>query len=319
MTIGNWKGKHILDIESMSVDEINTITSESEKFFQILKGSNSKLNLLNGKVVLLLFYENSTRTRCSFETAAKKLGADILNISVETSAVKKGETLADTVDNVAAIGANAAVIRHSSSGICHQLIKAKQKEISILNAGDGNHEHPSQALLDYFTMKQHIQDLKGKKIAIVGDIYHSRVARSNIHLLNKVGADVHVAGPSTLLPVDIDKLNVTKHFKIETALDGADVVMMLRIQLERQKSGIFPSIGEYSKLYALTSERVKKYTKPETLIMHPGPMNRTVEITSEVADCERSLILDQVTSGVAVRMALLSLTLTGGGIDGYNN
>ena len=314
-----WQKKHILDIENLSVEEIKTIIDTTDRFFNVLKQPVSKVPLLKGKTVLLLFYENSTRTRCSFELAAKNLGADVVNISVATSAVKKGETLADTVDNLVAMGTDAVVIRHSASGVCHQLAKALKKEISILNAGDGNHAHPSQALLDYYTMRQAIKDVRNKKITIVGDIFHSRVARSNIQLLTKLGADVHVVGPSTLIPINIDKMGVTSHHKIEPALEGADIVMGLRIQLERQKTGPFPSLGEYTRLYGLTTERIKQLAKPDVFIMHPGPMNRGVEITSEVADnTDNSLILDQVTSGVAVRMALLSLTLTGGGLINEN-
>lgn len=312
-----WERKHILDIESLSIEEINKIMETTDRFFDFINNPVSKTNLLEGKVVLVLFYENSTRTRCSFELAAKKLGADVLNIAVATSAVKKGETLADTVDNLVAMKTDAVVVRHTAPGVCHQLARALRKEITVLNAGDGNHEHPSQALLDYHTMLRHTGNVKGKKIAICGDILHSRVARSNIYLLNKFGADVHVCGPTTLLPLDIDKLGVTKHHSMSTAIKDADIIMMLRIQLERQKGGLFPSIGEFVELYGLTREKLNKYAKPGAFIMHPGPMNRAVEIASDVADDpEYSLILDQVTSGIAVRMALLSLTLTGGGLNG---
>ncbi|MEW5821099.1 MAG: aspartate carbamoyltransferase catalytic subunit [Cyanobacteriota bacterium] len=318
MTRGYWKKNHILDIESLSVGEIHEIMKTTDSFFKLLQSPQSKVPLLNGKVVLSLFYENSTRTRCSFELAAKKLGADTLDISVATSAVKKGETLVDTVDNIVAMGADAVIIRHSASGICHQLAKALRKDIAVLNAGDGINEHPSQGLLDFHTMKRYVKDVKGKKITIVGDILHSRVAHSNIVLLNKFGADVHIVGPSTLLPSNVEKLGVTKHHTLEPAIENADIIMMLRMQLERQKSGIIPSLGEYINLYGLNREKLEKYTKPGVLIMHPGPMNRSVEITSDLADDPNySIILDQVTSGVAVRMALLSLTITGGGL--YEN
>jgi aspartate carbamoyltransferase catalytic subunit len=311
----NWTRKHIVDIESLSVEEILTIMETTDSFFNLLQQPVSKVPLLEGKVVLLLFYENSTRTSCSFELAAKNLGAEVVKISVATSAVKKGETLADTVDNLVAMGTDAVVIRHSASGIHHQLIRALRKEITVMNAGDGNHEHPSQALLDFHTMRRYLGDIKDKKITIAGDILHSRVARSNIHLLNKFGADVHVVGPSTLLPMGIEEMGVTRHYCLDEAIKDSDLIMMLRIQLERQKGGIFPSIGEYNKLWGLTDLKIKKNAKPGCYIMHPGPMNRGVEIASDVADNpEYSIILDQVTSGVAVRMALLSLTLTGGGL-----
>lgn len=315
MMSGYWNRKHILDIESLSVDEIHKIMETTDSFFSLLQNPTSKVPLLTGKVVLTLFYENSTRTRCSFELAAKKLGADTIDISVATSAVKKGETIADTVDNLVAMGTNAVIVRHSASGICHQLARALRDEITVLNAGDGINEHPSQGLLDFHTMRRYIGDVRGKKITIVGDILHSRVAHSNITLLNKFGADVHIVGPSTLLPANVEMMGVTKHHTLEPAIDGADLVMMLRMQLERQKSGIIPSLGEYISLYGLTREKLNKYAKPGVYVMHPGPMNRAVEITSDLADDpDCSIILDQVTSGVAVRMALLSLTLTGGGL-----
>jgi aspartate carbamoyltransferase catalytic subunit len=316
MSSVKWQKKHILDIENLSVEEIQTIMETADRFFYLMEQPVPKANVLKGKTVLLMFYENSTRTSCSFELAAKNLGAEVVKISVATSAVKKGETLADTVDNLVAMGTDAVVVRHSASGVCHQLAKALQKEITVLNAGDGNHEHPSQALLDFHTMRRHLGDVRGKKIVIAGDILHSRVARSNIQLLTKFGADVHLVGPSTLLPPEVEKLGVTKHYSLEEGIANADLIMMLRIQLERQKGGIFPSIGEYSKLWGLTDDKIKRFAKPGVFIMHPGPMNRAIEIASDVADNpDYSLILDQVTSGVAVRMALLSLTLTGGGLD----
>lgn len=307
-----WKSKHILDIESLSVEEIETIMEATDRFFVSITKEDYKCELLRGKKVLLLFYENSTRTRCSFELAAKNLGAEVVNIEVATSAVKKGETLVDTIDNLVAMGVNAVVIRHSASGVHHQVAKTLRKQISVLNAGDGNHAHPSQALLDYHTMRRHLGDLRGKKIVIGGDILHSRVARSNIVLLNKVGADVHLAGPPTLLPRDVERMGATCHYNFNEAIKDADAVMMLRIQLERQKGAIFPT-GEYTKLFGLSREKLAKYAKPGALIMHPGPMNREVEITSDMADDpQQSVILDQVTSGVAVRMALLALTINGG-------
>lgn len=308
-----WERKHIVDIGNLSVKEIEIIMDLTDRFFVGLKQSKIEEPILKGKKLLTLFYENSTRTRCSFELAAKNLGAEVIDVSVATSAVKKGETLADTVDNLVAMGVDAVVVRHSSSGICDQLARSLTKEIPVLNAGDGLHEHPSQGLLDFHTMRRALKDVKGKKITIVGDILHSRVAHSNISLLNKFGADVHIVGPSTLLPMGIEKMGVTKHHFLEPGIQDADLIMMLRMQLERQKDGIIPSLGEYVKLYGLTREKLERYCKPDVFIMHPGPMNRAIEITSDLADDPKcSLILDQVTSGVAVRMALLTLTLTGG-------
>lgn len=307
-----WKSKHILDIENLSVEEIETIMEATDRFFVSITKEDYKSEILRGKKVLLLFYENSTRTRCSFELAAKNLGAEVVNIEVATSAVKKGETLVDTIDNLVAMGINAVVIRHSASGIHHQVARTLRKQIAVLNAGDGNHAHPTQALLDFHTMRRHAGDVKGKKIVIGGDILHSRVARSNIVLLNKFGADVHLLAPPTLLPKDVEKMGVTCHHNIDEGITDADIIMMLRIQLERQKGALFPP-GEFVKLFGLTREKVEKYAKPDALIMHPGPMNRGIEITSDMADDpEQSVILDQVTSGVAVRMALLALTINGG-------
>ncbi|MGD9580478.1 MAG: aspartate carbamoyltransferase catalytic subunit [Vampirovibrionia bacterium] len=311
-----WNRKHIVDIGNLSVKEIEIIMDLTDRFFVGLEQSKIEEPILKGKKVLTLFYENSTRTRCSFELAAKNLGAETIDISVATSAVKKGETLADTVDNLVAMGVDAVVVRHSSSGICEQLARTLFKEIPVLNAGDGLHEHPSQGLLDFYTMRKALKDIKGKKITIVGDILHSRVAHSNISLLNKFGADVHIVGPSTLLPFGIEKMGVTKHHFLEPAIENADLIMMLRMQLERQKAGIIPSLGEYINLYGLTRDKMQQYCKPGVFVMHPGPMNRAVEISSDLADDPKcSLILDQVKSGVAVRMALLTLTLKGGMIN----
>jgi aspartate carbamoyltransferase catalytic subunit len=270
-----------------------------------------KIPTLRGKVIANLFYENSTRTRTSFELAGKYLSADTVNFAVSTSSVKKGETLLDTAQTLLAMGTDALVIRHASSGICHQLARHFGNQICILNAGDGYHDHPTQGLLDLYSMRQRIPDVAGRKVVIVGDIAHSRVARSNIHLLSKFQADVHVVAPATLMPTAIEQLPCTPHTNLEEALPDADVVMCLRIQLERQQAGLIPTMGEYTRLYAINSDRLRRYCKHDVIIMHPGPMNRGVEIDSDVADDpQRSIITNQVTSGVAIRMALLYLVLS---------
>ncbi len=305
-----WTKAHILDAASLTADEIMQVMAEAQTFAEILKRPVKKVPVLRGKVIINMFYENSTRTRTSFELAGKYLSADTINFGVSTSSVKKGETLIDTAETLLAMGADAVVIRHSSSGVCHQLANYFGGRVSVLNAGDGFHAHPSQALLDLFSMLQRIDTVKGKKITIVGDILHSRVARSNVHVLSKLGADVHVVGPATLIPVGFDQLGCTVHTQLAPALEGADVVMCLRLQLERQKSGLIPSLAEYSQLYGINRERLMQYTSPNVLLMHPGPMNRGVEITSDVADDpDFSLITHQVANGVSVRMALLHLVL----------
>ena len=311
-----WNRKHFIDIDSLTEEDIREIVEQADTFLEVLKRPVKKVPVLKGKTIVTLFYENSTRTRCSFELAAKNLSADTIDISVATSAVKKGETLVDTADNLIAMGVDAVIIRHGASGICHQLTRAVGNKATIINAGDGWHGHPSQAMLDYYTMRKHIGSVEGKKISIIGDIIHSRVARSNIELLNKLGADVHICGPSTLIPLEIEKMGVTTHYALEEAISEADVIMMLRMQLERHDSGIIPSLGEYTNLYCLTKEKLEKFANPDVYIMHPGPMNRAVEIASDVADDpNRSLILDQVNNGLAIRMSILYLTLTGGGLQ----
>jgi aspartate carbamoyltransferase catalytic subunit len=305
-----WERRHILDTQHWNPSEIEQVLAETALFKSVLQRPNKKLNLLEGKAMVNLFYENSTRTSISFELAAKYLGAEVVNFSINTSSVKKGETLDDTVETLIAMGIDAMVLRHPSSGICQQLAQRFDHRIHILNAGDGSHAHPTQAFLDLFTMIERLGSVAGKKITIVGDIKHSRVARSNIHLLNTMGADVHVVGPATLLPQGIESLGCTAHQTIETALDQADVVMCLRLQLERQKSGLIPSLQEYTTLFGIHRDRLFRYAKPDVVLMHPGPMNRGVEITSDVADDRVfSLISDQVTNGVAVRMAFLHLLL----------
>jgi aspartate carbamoyltransferase catalytic subunit len=303
------KSKHLLGIEDISKEEITLILDTAETLAEISQREIKKVPTLRGKTVINFFLEPSTRTRTSFEIAEKRLSADSLNFSASSSSILKGETLIDTALNLEAMAPDFIVIRHSEPGAPHMLSKICRS--SIINAGDGAHEHPTQALLDALTIRQKKKELRGLKIAIVGDIAHSRVVRSNILLLKKMGADVTVAGPSTLMPVEIEKMGVKVKYSTDRAIEGCDVIMMLRIQLERQKKEYFPSLREYFNLFGLTEERVKK-AKPDVIIMHPGPMNRGVEIASEVADGPYSVILEQVANGVAVRMAVLYL-LAGGG------
>ncbi|MHB8138864.1 MAG: aspartate carbamoyltransferase catalytic subunit [Smithellaceae bacterium] len=301
--------KDILGIQDMTVDEINLILETAESFLEISTREIKKVPTLRGKSIINLFYEASTRTRTSFEIAGKRLSADTINISASTSSVAKGETLIDTARNLEAMNPDIIVLRHSAAGAPHLLASLVRQ--SIINAGDGAHEHPSQALLDMMTMKEKKGKIAGLKVAIIGDIMHSRVARSNIYGLSKMGAQVVVAGPATMMPRNIEQMGVKAYTKLEDAITDADVVMMLRIQLERQKQNIFPSLREYSQHYCLNRKNIK-LAKPDAIVMHPGPMNRGVEISPDIADdpgC--SVILDQVNNGVAVRMALLYL-LSGG-------
>ena len=301
--------KDILGIKDLSVDEINFILETAESFLEVSTRKIKKVPTLRGKTIINLFYEASTRTRTSFEIAGKRLSADTINISASTSSVVKGETLIDTARNLEAMNPDVIVIRHSASG-APQMLASLVKQ-SIINAGDGAHEHPTQALLDMMTIKEHKRKIAGLKVAIIGDIEHSRVARSNIYGLSKMGADVVLAGPATMLPRDIEQMGVKVFNKMEEAIEGADVVMMLRIQLERQKQSIFPSLREYSQHYCLNRNNIKLAQK-DVIVMHPGPINRGVEISPDIADdSSYSVILDQVNKGVAVRMALLYL-LTGG-------
>ena len=301
--------KDILGIKDLSVDEINLILETAESFLEISTRKIKKVPTLRGKTVINLFYEASTRTRTSFEIAGKRLSADTINISASTSSVVKGETLIDTARNLEAMNPDVIVIRHSAAGAPH-LLAALVKQ-SIINAGDGAHEHPTQALLDMMTIKEHKGNMAGLKVAIIGDIEHSRVARSNIYGLSKMGAHVVLAGPTTMLPRDIEQMGVKVFPKVEDAIANADVVMMLRIQLERQKQNIFPSLREYSQHYCLNRNNIK-LAKKDVIVMHPGPINRGVEISPDIADDPScSVILDQVNKGVAIRMALLYL-LTGG-------
>ena len=301
--------KDILGIKELAINEINLILETAESFLEISTREIKKVPTLRGKTIINLFFEASTRTRTSFEIAGKRLSADTINISASTSSVVKGETLIDTARNLEAMNPDVIVIRHSAAGAPHLLATLVKQ--SIINAGDGAHEHPTQALLDMMTIKEKKGKIAGLKVAIVGDIAHSRVARSNIYGLTKMGARVVLAGPATMLPRDIEQMGIKTYTKLEDAIIDADVVMMLRIQLERQKQNIFPSLREYSQHYCLNSRNIK-LARENAIVMHPGPINRGVEISPDIADdLSRSVILDQVNKGVAVRMALLYL-LTGG-------
>jgi aspartate carbamoyltransferase catalytic subunit len=300
-----FRHKHILGIEHLSAEDIQLILDTAESFKEINSRDIKKVPTLRGKTIINAFFEASTRTRLSFEIAGKRLSADTVNISGSTSSVVKGETLEDTARNIEAMAPDIIVIRHAHSGSPHYL--AERVGCSIVNAGDGAHEHPSQALLDLMTMRDHKQTIQGLEVAIVGDITHSRVARSDIYALTRMGANIRLAGPGTMIPPGIEKLgNVTVFNNLRDAIKDADVVMMLRIQLERQSQTLLPSLREYARFYGLNQEKLK-FAKPDAIVMHPGPMNRGVEISSYVADGGQNVILDQVENGVAVRMALLYL------------
>ena len=319
-----FRRRDLLGIRDLTAADIKGILDTAENFREVNAREIKKVPTLRGKTVINLFFENSTRTRTSFELAAKRLSADAVNISISSSSVSKGETLLDTALNLDAMAPDCIVVRHSSAGVPHQL--AKVSRAAIVNAGDGANEHPTQALLDAMTIREHKGKIDGLEVAIIGDILHSRVARSNIHLLTKLGANVRVAGPGTLVPDDFaglingaagpdgngtGKLAVSR--RIEDAIRGADVVMILRIQRERQDSAYFPTLSEYAIHFGLTNDRLE-LAKKDAIVLHPGPMNRGIEISSEVADSSRSLILDQVKYGVAVRMAVLYL-VTGGALQ----
>ncbi|HZF10299.1 MAG TPA: aspartate carbamoyltransferase catalytic subunit [Thermoanaerobaculia bacterium] len=299
-----WTKKDLLGIADLSPAEIDLVLTTAKSFAEVGERPIKKVPTLRGKTVVNLFFESSTRTRSSFEIAEKRLSADSLNFSASGSSLSKGESLVDTALNLQAMAPDLIVIRHAYPGAPHLL--AKRLKAGVINAGDGAHEHPTQALLDAYTILQHKGKLAGLKVAIVGDIEHSRVVRSNIHLLTKMGAKVTVAGPRTLMPVAVETMGVTVAHRLEEALAGADVVMMLRVQFERQGRMAFPSAKEYFNLFGLTTERLKA-AKEDVILMHPGPMNRGVEIASEVADGPYSVILEQVTHGVSVRMAVLYL------------
>ena len=299
-----WRRKDLLGIAELSAAEIGLILDTAESFAEIGERAIKKVPTLRGKTVLNLFFEASTRTRSSFEIAEKRLSADNINFSTSGSALEKGETLIDTALNLQAMAPDLVVIRHAHPGVPHML--AKRIQAGVINAGDGAHEHPTQALLDAFTIRRHKGKLAGLKVAIVGDIEHSRVVRSNIHLLQKMGAQVTIGGPRTLMPAAMEAMGVEVAYTLDEAIRDADVIMMLRVQLERQGRMAFPSVREYFQLFGLTTAKLAA-AKEDVIVMHPGPMNRGVEIASEVADGGASVVLEQVTHGVSVRMAILYL------------
>jgi aspartate carbamoyltransferase catalytic subunit len=296
------RDRHLLGIEGLAREEIEAVLDTAEAFFEVSRRPVRKVPTLRGKTILNLFYENSTRTRTSFELAGKRLSADVVNMSASSSSTTKGETLLDTVRTLEAMRPDVVVIRHPASGAPHYV--AERVGCSIVNAGDGLHEHPTQALLDAFTIRRRKGTLSGLKVAICGDVAHSRVARSNALLLTTLGNEVRFTGPRTLMPSHVEQYGVSVHDTIESALDGADVVMMLRIQKERLDGALLPSMREYSRTFGLNARRLAG-AKPDAVVMHPGPMNRGVEINPDVADGKQSVILDQVEAGVAVRMAVL--------------
>lgn len=301
--------KSILGLEHMPVEEMQEILTSAIQMKNVLNQDIKKLPSLRGKAIINLFFENSTRTRTSFELAGKYLGADVVNIATSSSSVTKGESLRDTLLTVQSMGTDAVVMRHSAEGAAQYADKVLR--CSVINAGDGAHEHPTQGLLDLFTIQQHKKKIEGCKVAILGDIRHSRVARSNIWGLTKMGAEVHIGGPRTLVPPDIANMGVILHETVEGALKNADVVNVLRIQLERQKVGFFPTPREYARIFGLNTQRLG-LAKKDALVLHPGPMNRGLEISPDVAYGSQSAIEEQVTNGVAIRMAILFLLLTGG-------
>ncbi len=302
------KNKDVLGLEELSAEEILGVLDIASSFRAVFDRPVRSVPIMRGRTVVNFFHEPSTRTRISFELAEKRLSADIVNFSTATSSFSKGETLRDTAENLAAMKIDMLIIRHSSAGAARYL--AKVLKCSVINAGDGAHEHPTQGLLDIMTMRQRLGDLRGKKVTIIGDITHSRVARSNIWGLNKLGAEVTLCGPPTMVPGQLSKLGAKIEYDLKKAVADADVLNVLRIQLERHSSKSFPSNREYHRMYGITDEVVRTL-KPEAFVMHPGPMNRDVEISSTVADGPRQVILDQVANGVAVRMALIYL-LSGG-------
>ncbi len=301
-----WTRKHLLGLRELSKEEIEIILKQAVSFKEISTRPIKKVPTLRGKTVVCLFLEPSTRTRTSFELAAKRLSADTISISSSTSSILKGESLRDTARNIQAMNIDVIVIRHSTPGAAH--ILAKSVDTSVINAGDGSHEHPTQALLDIFTIKKKKQRIEGLNVSIIGDIKNSRVARSNIWGLNKLGAKVRICGPATLIPVDIEKMQVDITYNLDEAIENADVLIVLRIQKERQIEGLFPSIREYTMNFGITLDRLKK-AKKDLLILHPGPVNRGIELASEVADGPYSVILEQVTNGLAIRMAILYLLI----------
>lgn len=299
----------LLGLKDLTADQIKHILDTAATMKELVKSPNKKAPHLQGKTVVNLFYENSTRTRLSFELAAKYMSANAANITASGSSVAKGETLIDTAETINAMGTDILVMRHSMSGAPHLL--SPLVSASVVNAGDGMNEHPTQALLDMLTIKEHKGHIEGLKVAIVGDVYHSRVVRSNIYGLTKLGAEVSVGGPSTLMPMGIEEMGVKVFDNVHEAIVDADIVMGLRIQLERQKKGLFPSIREYFRFFGIDEQRLR-LAKPDAIVMHPGPVNRGVELSTSVIDGSRSVITDQVTSGVAVRMAVMYMLSRGG-------
>jgi len=305
--MGEWRHRHLLGLEDLSREDIMMILETAKSFKQVSAREVKKVPALRGKTVATFFFEPSTRTRTSFELAAKRLSADTLNITGSPSSLSKGETVLDTVKNIEAMSVDLIVVRHASAGVPHML--AQKAKSSIINAGDGCRSHPTQALLDMFTIHERLGRIEGLNVTIVGDILHSRVARSNIIGLTKMGAKVTVCGPSTLMPIDIEKMNTKVSYNLKEAIQDADVIILLRLQMERQKDKYLPSLREYARKFGLNKTKLEKYAKKNVLIMHPGPTNRGIELSAEVADGEYSVILDQVTNGVAVRMAVLYLLL----------
>ncbi len=306
--------KHLLSINDISYDEAVQILDTAQELARVSDGPMKKLPTLRGRTIVNLFYEDSTRTRISFEAAAKRLSADVINFNAKGSSVSKGESLKDTALTLQAMGADAVIIRHSASGAARRLADSEWTTGSVVNAGDGTHEHPSQALLDAFTIRKHLghggNDLAGLKVAIVGDVLHSRVARSNVLLLHKLGAKVFLVAPPTLLPVGVEHWPAHISYDLDAVLPEVDAVMMLRIQMERMSDSFFPSAREYSRYFGLNKERLA-LLKPTAIVMHPGPMNRGLEITADSADSARSVIVEQVSNGISVRMAILYLLLAG--------
>jgi aspartate carbamoyltransferase catalytic subunit len=301
------KLKHLLSIEGLPKKILLQILDTAESFVGVAEREVKKVPLLRGKTVCNLFFENSTRTRTTFEIAAKRLSADVITLNVGTSSQSKGETILDTIDNLTAMHADMFVVRHAQSGAAHMIAKHVAPHISIINAGDGRHAHPTQGLLDVFTIRKYKPEMHNLRVAIVGDILHSRVARSEIHALTTLGVpEIRVIAPKTLLPNHVEKLGVQVYHDMHEGLKGVDVVMMLRLQNERMAGALLPSSQEYYKTYGLTAEKLAR-AKPDAIVMHPGPMNRGVEIDSKVADGEQSVILPQVTYGIAVRMAVMSI------------
>lgn len=305
----NGRLRHFLTTEGLSCTLLTEILDTADSFMSVVDQSVKKVPLLRGRTVVNLFYEPSTRTRTTFELAAKRLSADVLNIAVSTSSATKGETLLDTVRNLEAMHSDMFIVRHNQSGAAHFIAQHAAPHVAVINAGDGRHAHPTQAMLDMLTIRRHKGAFQGLSVVIVGDILHSRVARSQIHALNTLGVgEVRVVAPKTLLPAEVESMGVKVFHDLDAGLDGVDVVMMLRLQRERMRGTLLPSAHEYFQLFGLTERRLRR-TKPDAIVMHPGPINRGVEIESEVADGPRSVILQQVTHGIAVRMAVISMTM----------